>query len=387
MVASVSAGARSFTRSALRATAEIATALAGLGLLTWALIADQRWFDSHFLPAFFVSRDAYVRGEWLGRIAAALLGLVLALVVRPRVGRFVARRPALVLATAAAVVLAFVTSELILRQLHANAAVEEPFGQEPRRRLDPRLGWTFVPSRVAHHVEGGREIEYAFDAKGHRVRRLDEPVDPNRPAILFTGESMMVGEGLTWDESIPAQVGARLGLQSANLAVSAYATDQAYLRLQAELPQYREPRAVVTLFAPALFDRTMDDDRPHLGPGLVWRPPTERWRLLEILRLVVRYRKPETIERSVAVTREVLRATCELARSRGAVPLIVVPQFVPESDGERSLRQRIFEGSGLPIERVELDGGWRIPRDGHPDARAARAIADAIAARLHSSKL
>ena len=75
--------------------------MAGLGLLTWALIADQRWFDSHFLPAFFVSRDAYVRGEWLGRIAAALLGLVLALVVRPRVGRFVARRPALVLATAA----------------------------------------------------------------------------------------------------------------------------------------------------------------------------------------------------------------------------------------------------------------------------------------------
>jgi len=359
--------------------------LAGLGLLAWALVADQRWFDAHFLPAFFVSRDAYVRGEWLGRIAAALIGLVLALVVRPRVGRFVARKPALVLCTGAAVVLAFVTSELILRQLHVHAAAEEPFGQEPRRRLDPRLGWTFVPSRAVRHLEGRHEIEYAFDQKGHRVRRLDEPVDPDRPAILFTGESMMVGEGLAWDDSIPAQVGALLGIQSANLAVSAYATDQAYLRLEAELPQFRDPRAVVALFAPALFDRNMDDDRPHLGPGLVWQPPAERWRLLEILRLVVRYRKEETIERGIAMTRDILRATCELARSRGALPLVVVPQFVPESEEERRLRQRILDGSGLPVERVELDAGWRLPRDGHPDARAARAIATAVAARLRAS--
>jgi hypothetical protein len=361
------------------------TASAGLGLLAWAIVADQQWFDSHFLPAFFVSRDVYVRGEWLGRIAAALFGFALALVVRPRVGRFVARRPALVLSIGAAVVLAFATSELILRQLHLHAAAEEPFGQEPRRRLDPRLGWSFVPSRAVRHADARREIEYAFDAQGHRVRRLDEPVDPARPTLLFTGESTMVGEGLNWDESIPAQVGALLGVQSANLAVSAYATDQAYLRLQSELPQFRDPRAVVTLFAPALFDRNMDDDRPHLGPGLVWLPATERWRLLEILRLAVRYRKEETIERAIAMTRDVLRATCELARSRGAVPLVVVPQFLPESQEEQSLRHRILDDSGLPVERVELDPGWRIPGDGHPDVRAARTIAGAIAARLQTT--
>jgi hypothetical protein len=99
------------------------------------------------------------------------------------------------------------------------------------------------------------------------VRRADEPVDPEQPTILFTGESMMVGEGLNWDETVPAQTAALMGIQSANLAVSAYASDQAYLRLETELPRFRRPVAIVALFTPSLFDRNMDDDRPHLGRG------------------------------------------------------------------------------------------------------------------------
>jgi hypothetical protein len=369
-------------RTALRAAAEIVVASLGGVLVAWALAAGGQWFDAHFLPAFFVSRDTYVLAHTLSRVAAAAIGLALVFLARPRIGRFVARSPAGTLHVALAIVLACAASELILRQLHLHAAAEEPAGRAPRRRLDPRLGWTFVPARAVHHAEGGRPIEYAFDAAGHRVSHVDAAVDPSRPTILFTGESMMVGEGLTWDESVPAQTGAMLGIQSANLAVSAYASDQAYLRLQAELPRFRQPVAIVSLFTPALFDRNMDDDRPHLGEGLVWLPAVERWRLLTILRLVVRYRRTETIDRGVAVTREVLRATAALARARGAVPLIVVPQFVPEPANEQALRHRILDGSSLPIVRVELDLRWRIRGDGHPDARAARAIATAIAHRL-----
>jgi hypothetical protein len=323
-----------------------------------------------------------VAAQWLARLAAVVGGVTLIFVARPRIGRFIARHPAHALRAAAAIVLAFAASELILRQLHVHAADEEPAGREPRRRIDPRLGWVFVPARVAHHDEGGRVIEYAFDAAGYRVRRIEAPVDPGRPTILFTGESMMVGEGLRWDETVPAQIEAMLGIQSANLAVSAFASDQAYLRLAAELPRFPQPVAVVALFTPTLFDRNMDDDRPHLGRGLVWLPPAERWRLLTILRLVVRYRKVDTIERGIAVTREVLRATSELARSRGAVPIIVVPQFAPEQPDEEALRHRILDDSGLPVVRVELDGRWRITGDGHPDARAAHAIASAVAERL-----
>jgi hypothetical protein len=366
----------------LRLTTELGIGSIALILLLWALLANQEWFDRHFLPAFFVSRNTVVTIQSAGRVGAATIGLLLLFVVRPRAGRAMGRNPWLIVNTLTAVLLAFSVSELVLSRLHTSAAEQEPIGQEPRRRIDARLGWTFVPSRMARHLEQGRMIEYAFDSAGYRVRRLEEPVDPDLPSILFTGESMVVGEGLTWEESIPAQVGGMLGMQSANLGVSAYATDQAYMRLQAELPRFRRPVAVVGMFTPALFDRNMDSDRPHLGPGLVWSPPVKRWRLLEILTLLVRYRKVSTIERGIAVTREVLRASTELARSRGATPLILVPQFAPETPEERALRERIFEGSGLPLMRVELDGRWRIPGDGHPDARAARAIADAIANRL-----
>ena len=82
----------------------------------------------------------------------------------------------------------------------------------------------------------------------------------------------MVGEGLNWDETIPAQVGALMDVQSANLAVHGYATDQSYLRVESELPRFRRPVALVTLFMTALLGRNLDDNRPHLGPGLVWLP-------------------------------------------------------------------------------------------------------------------
>jgi len=68
----------------------------------------------------------------------------------------------------------------------------------------------------------------------------------------------MFGEGLTWEESVPAQVGAMMGTQSANLAVHGFGTDQAYLRLQMELARFRRPVAVVSLFMTALFGRNLD---------------------------------------------------------------------------------------------------------------------------------
>jgi hypothetical protein len=371
-------------RRKARLIAEIAIAFVGVALLVSAILANQRWLDHHFLPSFYVSRNRYVTIESVVRITIAALGVALALVGRRRLARFILHRPARALQLTLAVLLAFPATEFVLRKRDRRVlmAEEYPAEIEPSRQRDARLGWVFVPSRTGRQTVGNRVVEYAIDSAGYRVRSVNEPVDPTRPTIVFTGESIMVGERLTWDESIPAQTGAIMGLQSANVAVSGFANDQAYLRLQAELPRFQRPVAVVALFSPFLFDRNLNDDRPHLGPGLIWLPRVNRWRLATIARFLVPYRSDETIERGVTLTREVLRSTIELARARGAVPIIVVPQFTPEESEEQEIRKRVLDEANLPYLWVELDASWRVPGDPHPDARAAHAIAVAIANKL-----
>jgi hypothetical protein len=313
--------------------------------------------------------------------------MALVLRVRPRLGRLFAALPARTLfgdaaRIALAVVLALGASETALRFMFTRATEEQSPNEEPSRRPDRRLGWTFVPARTGRDTYGGHVVEYAFDPSGYRVRRASEPVDPERPTVLFTGESMIVGHGLTWNESVPGQVEALLGTQSANLAVHGYASDQAYLRLVAELPRFQRPVAVVSLFMASLFNRNLDDDRPHLGPGLVWLPAERHWRLTALARFLVPYRSDEQIERGITVTRELLRATVDLASAHHARPLIVVPQFGPEQATEERLRRRILDQAGLPYLRVDLDPDWRLAWNRHPNPRAAHAIAVAVAARL-----
>ena len=192
----------------------------------------------------------------------------------------------------------------------------------------------------------------------------------------------MFGEGLTYEESIPSQVGAMMGMQTANLAVHGYGNDQAYMRLQAELPHFRRPVAVVSLFMTALFGRNLDQDRPHLGPGLVWLPAEERPRISSLAKLIVPYRADTTVDRGVTVTREVLRATSELARVHGAIPLLVVLQFGHEEQPEQALRRRVLDNANIPYVLVEVDSSWRLAWDRHPNARAAHAIAADIASKL-----
>ncbi len=365
--------------------AETAVASVGIALLSCALIANQRFLDRHFVPSFFLPRHWYVVLQTSGRLTMAILGTWLALVARRRTGRFAARTPAGALRIVIAVVLALGAGELVLNRVHLRPAEWLSAEDEPRRLPDPRLGWTWVPARTGHKSIGGRVIDYAIDPAGHRVSSVDEPVDHERPTILFTGESVMFGEGLTYAESIPAQVGAMMGIQTANLAVHGYGNDQAYLRLETELPHFRRPVAVVSLFMTALFGRNLDQDRPHLGPGLVWLPAEQHSRLSSLAKLLVPYRADTTVERGVRVTQEVLRATSNLVQAHGATPLLVVLQFGHEEGPEQVLRRRILDDASIPYVLIDIDSSWRLPWDRHPNARAAHAIAAAIAAELRQN--
>src|SRR5438874_4934891 len=373
---------RVFRHLAARLTAEIVVASVGAAFLSCALIANQRFLDRHFVPSFFLPRHWYVLIQTSARLAMAVLGTWLALVARRRIGQFAARTPAGALRIVIAVVLALGASNLMLRLVYLRPAEWLSAKDEPRRQPDPRLGWTWVPGRTGHKNIGGRVVDYAIDPAGYRVSNVDEPVDPERPTILFTGESVMFGEGLTYAESIPAQVGAMTGIQTANLAVHGYGNDQAYLRLQTELPHFRRPVAVVSLFMAALFGRNLDQDRPHLGPGLIWLPAEQHSRLSSLTKLIVPYRADTTVERGVRVTQEVLRATSELVRAHGATPLLVVLQFGREEGPERMLRRRILDNANIPYVFVDIDSSWRLAWDRHPNAHAARAIATAIVSEL-----
>jgi hypothetical protein len=365
-----------------RLIAEIVVASIGAAFLACAIVANQRFLDRHFVPSFFLPRHWYVVIQTSARLAMAVLGAWLALVARARAGRFAARTPGGVLRIVIAVVLALGVSEIVLSRVHLRPAEWLSAKDEPRRQPDPRLGWMWVPERSGHKSIGGRVIDYSIDPAGYRVSSVNVPVDLERPTILFTGESVMFGEGLTYEESIPAQVGAMMGVQTANLAVHGYGNDQAYLRLQTELPHFRRPVAVVSLFMTALFGRNLDQDRPHLGPGLVWLPAQQRSRLSSLTKLIVPYRADTTVERGVMVTQQVFRATRDLAQAHGATPLLVVLQFGHEEGPEQALRRRILDDASIPYVLVDIDSSWRLPWDRHPNARAAHAIATAIVSEL-----
>ena len=367
----------------LRLSLEIAVGGLAILLLGGALAPDQAWFDRHFLPIFALQHSVMVSAEQALRGFVILMATMLLLIGRRPIALLLSRTTVSgFLRMALAGALALGTAELVLRvhPLHPHDA--DPLELEPRRQPDPLLGWKFLPSRSVVAREAGRAVPYSFDTAGYRVPAPGASVDVAQPTVIFTGESIIVGFGLAWEETIPAQVSRLLGVQSADLAVSDYSNDQSYLRLAAELPRFHQPVAVVTLFMPALFDRNLLNNRPRLGPGLIALPPEQHWRLAALLHWLVPYRSVATIEEGIVRTRNSLGALVHLACARGAQPLIVVPQFGEASPVEEALQRRNLDEAGLPYVRVKLDPTWHLPGDAHPDARAARTIAAAVAARL-----
>jgi hypothetical protein len=143
-------------------------------------------------------------------------------------------------------------------------------------------------------------------------------------------------------------------------------------------------KAQMVLFVPLLFDKSLLENRPRLGPGLRWRPADQPWRLAALLRWLILYRTSSVVEDGIVRTWDSLRVLVNLACARGAVPLIVVRQLGPASPAEAMLRQRSLDEASLPYVHVELDANWRLPGDRHPDPRGAQAIASAVAARLYT---
>jgi len=366
----------------------LAIGLAALVLIALGIAAGPGWFDRHFLPSFGQTRAFQWGMVQAFRLLLGAAGLVLLLWVRPWALRAIGRgagRDALIsfLSIVLAVAASVTATELILRARTWRATQENAPRKEPERRPDALLGWDLAPGRTRRVEIDGRAIDYATDALGNRAASPAHRIDFERPTVLLAGESIMFGYGLGWNDTIAARLEAALGVQVANLAVPAYGTDQAYVRLRRELPRFARPMAVVILFTPFLLDRNLDRDRPHLDARLRWHaaePPPLR--LVELGRRLVRYRGEAAIAEGVAMTQNALRAATAAARARGAEAIIVVPQFLPEDPSERAVRNRVLDAAHSPYLLVPLDPRWRLSVDRHPDPHGAAAIAAALSLRL-----
>jgi hypothetical protein len=261
--------------------------------------------------------------------------------------------------------------------------VQERWDQEPQRVRNAEYGWSFMPNHAGSVVLNGRAVHYATGPFGYRAARPGEGPDFARPTIVFAGESVVFGYGLDWPDTIPAQVQAITGIQTVNIAVNAHATDQALLRLRHELPKFRQPVAVVIPFMPRLFDRNLDTDRPHLDSELRWHPSTSQpLRLVELVRRIVRYRSSAAVADGTLMTRRALEADIALARARGAKPIVLVPQYLPEDSREAAIRHDVLDAAGIRYLLVPIKPEWQAPGHKHPTPTGARAIAEAVAAAV-----
>lgn len=119
----------------------------------------------------------------------------------------------------------------------------------------PTLGWVNVPSAFVRDAYGPGK-HFTANAQGFRAREdFARAVPPGRKRVLFAGDSFTMGFGVGDDDTYPAQI-ERMEprIQSANLAMSAYGADQAWLSLRSA-PAQLDKDAVVLAFIAHDFRR------------------------------------------------------------------------------------------------------------------------------------
>jgi hypothetical protein len=376
-------GARSGPRTR-RIVAELVVVAAAVALLAGACALDLEWLKRRFA----LERTAVFVGE---RAALAAAGIALLVLGRARAGRW-AERVSGVEALAAsfrlcvAIALAIVASEVSLRILRLPRRYEMGVTSDCLGEMSARYGWLFKASRSFTIETAGRPITYDFDAAHDRARSPADAPDPERPTILFVGESITAGHGLNWDESFPAIVGEALGVQVVNLGVEGYGVDQAFLRLLEALPRFARPVAIVTVFLPLMVGRVQRVDHPRLvfegvEPKLV--PPgfVQSLRLTQVLRESLGFQAEWAIES----TQEVFRRTVKLANERMARAVFVTPYLEtewPRRDGYLIDELLVRQGFTVVDPRFGFEPISRDDR--HPDAASTRRLAEAVILALRS---
>ncbi|MGO8998932.1 MAG: hypothetical protein ACLQVI_36870 [Polyangiaceae bacterium] len=369
-----------------RAVAESLVAAVGLASLAGACALRVEWLQRRFgLEAEHMSYP------WIERAILVAVGAALLFGARPWVGRWaeqVSAREALATCFrfGLAFVLAIVASEVGLRILKLPRRYTMGLAKECNGEMSPRYGWLLKASNSLTLDFGGRAIRYDVNADHNRARSVDDLPDPTRPTIFFVGESITMGHGLMWEESLAGIVGDALNLQVVDLGVDGYASDQAFLRLLDTFPRFEHPVAIVTLFLPDLMlSRVERVDHPRMifdGLEVKLVPPDfiQNLRLTQAFRESFGYHKEWAIE----TTAEVFRRTQQMADERGAKAIFVTPDLgttCPRNDGYFIEELLVRKGRTVVNPCFGFEG---IPVDNHPNAASTRRLADAVLASLQT---
>jgi hypothetical protein len=373
-----------------RTIAELGVLALAAPFFGWAAWVDRAWLVRHWSVD---EGSAGTAAAW--RLGPLVVGLVLAVVVRPRIGRWVdgvgGREAAASLVNVAlAAVLALVASEVALRV--AGRPKKHDFKGSCDNEMgepDAHTGWLWRASFERTVMQGGRPVHFVFDAHHDRISRPGVEEDPDRPTVLLVGESFVAGHGLEWRESLAGLLEEGLGVQVVDLGVDGYGNDQAFLRLVDAAPRFRHLVAVVTLFRPDLIERIAWADRPRLsfegdGPVVLPRQPgfVRDLRIVRVISDLLPYRDEDSIRLGARIFRE----TAKLSAARGARAIFLTPTLGrsgPPSD--EYLVRELVTAQGLEA----VDPDWRyepLPGDNHPNPASTRRLAAALIEALGAAR-
>jgi hypothetical protein len=381
-------------QSARLATHGAVTAI-GAALVAAAVGADGRWFEEHWLSSYCTRSAVTPSLEATARLLAAGSGVALVTLARPRLALWVSgRTPGEVVRRCGAIVLAvalsLVVSDAVLRLRQSQRSrSEEAF--LPPMTTDARGNYTPVALQTKDVTFGERVVHYSIDAAGNRAASCDHATDPNAPTVLFTGESVGIGWGVAYQKSYPALVAAALGVQAVNVSVAGFANDQAYLRARTALAKLAHPIAVVTVAVAEQLERNVNPVRDHLAlssDGRLELAPasTSPWATSPLRK--IGYHTSEAIP----LTRAILQATADLARSREAIPVFLWTNYGQPCDltdrATSLLEEQLFSGIGAAHLRVDIAPDQTIhgAADAHPDERGHQALARAVLNTLRGDR-
>ncbi len=175
----------------------------------------------------------------------------------------------LALAVCFSFALALVGAEIFCRFAKIPFKERDIMMEASTAKFDPELGWSYIPfqSRIFGYAPAKLVSVMHFNEQGIRVRRPEPPLDPSRPSVLFIGCSFTMGHGVDYNDTLPGQFEKINGgyLQSVNMGVQGYGTDQALLTLERHIRAFNT-KAVVYVFLDSHVTRNANYDPRLLHP-------------------------------------------------------------------------------------------------------------------------